>query len=122
MPGAIVAHHRHMSDTALVDAIQSVLAGTAFDRAQGGDAGCGTYLTWCTPTRTFRERHPGVPEALDLEHPDGCTDLIVAVDRDGRLERASLEMLELAPDLVGHPIEDVLPELVERLRRLLSSS
>lgn len=111
-----------MSDTTLVGAIQPVLAGTAFDRAQGGDAGGGTYLTWCAPTRTFRERHPDVPEALDLEHPDGCTDLIVAVDQDGRLEQASLEMLQLAPDLVGNLIEDVLPELVERLRRLLSPS
>lgn len=106
----------------LVDAIQPVLAGTAFDRAQGGDSGGGAYLTWCTPTTTFRDRHPDVPEALDLEHPDGCTDLIVAVDRDGRLERASLEMLEVAPDLVGQPVEDVLPDLVARLRRLLSPS
>lgn len=107
----------------IVDAMQPALAGTAFSNVQGGGTQAGgTYLIWCTPTPTFRERHPDVPEALDLHYPDGCTDLTIAVDADGLLERADLEMLELAPDLVGQPFDAVLPTVVERVRRLLLSS
>jgi hypothetical protein len=101
----------------LAAAIRPALVGTAFEITR--DQGDRSYLLCCVATATFRERHPGVPEALDLEHPDGCTDLIVAVDPDGRLEQARLEMLDLAPDLVGRPAEDALPELASRLRQLL---
>jgi hypothetical protein len=108
-------------DTALHDAIRPAVAGSAFDRGEEQPVASSSLL-WCTPTRTFRERHPDLPEALDLEHPDGCTDLIVAVDAEGRLEEARIEMLDVAPDLVGRPAADVLPELAARLRRMLSPS
>ena len=104
----------------LAAAIRPALVGSAFDGVRDDNASPSSSVLWCTPTRTFRERHPGVPEALDLEHPEGCTDLVVTVDADGRLEQASLEMLDVAPDLVGQPVADVLPDLVARLRELLS--
>jgi hypothetical protein len=101
-------------------AIRPALVGTAFDGVRDDNGSPSSSVLWCAATRAFRERHPEVPEALDLEHPDGCTDLIVSVDAEGRLEQASLEMLDLAPDLVGRPITEALPVLVDRLRQLLS--
>lgn len=112
-------------DHALLEgAFASVLAGTAFD---GGRDECAhstgnPFLFRCAPTPRVRELHPRATAALDAEHPDGCTDLTVAVDDRGRLERADLELLEIAPDLIGRPALEVLPELVERLRRLLAGA
>ena len=102
--------------------VRPALAGTAFAgaRAQGGSRPDGAAsLLWCTPTAELRRRHPGVTAAVDVEHPDGCTDLTVEVDGDGRLVRADLELLEIAPDLVGTPAPAALPLVADRLRSLL---
>ena len=105
----------------LTAALQPVLAGTAYDGRMVSDTrpGKSDYLLLCTATRNFRARHPDVLTPLDSEHPDGCMDLIVEVDDDGRLVQAQLEMLDLADGLLGQPIEDVLPVLVARIAELL---
>jgi hypothetical protein len=97
-------------------AVGPALAGTAFDvPGQGGPSS----VLWCVHTPRFRERHPDLTEALDHQHPDGCTDLTIEVDAEGRLSRFDIEMLDLGTGLVGRPIEDVLPEVVARLRQRL---
>ncbi|GAB6984746.1 hypothetical protein [Nocardioides pyridinolyticus] len=81
--------------------------------------GRSAYLIWCVGSPKFRARHPGIPHALDALNPDGCTDLIIEVDGDGRLTRVDIELLTVADDLVGRPIEEVLPEVADRLDGLL---
>lgn len=105
----------------LTAALDPVLAGTAYNDSRVSDTrpGRSAYVLLCTATRTFRARHPDVLAPLDLEHPDGCMDLIIEVDEDGRLVRAELEMVDLAGDLLGQPIEGALPVLVERIAELL---
>ena len=116
-------------DTAAIvlDAVEPVIAGTLFedDTVNNADArsrsfpGRSAYLIWCVGSPEFRVRHPGLPDALDSLHPDGCTDLVIVVDEDGRLTRVDIECLSVADDLAGRPVEDVLPEVVDRLRELL---
>ena len=117
-----------MDTAALVlDAAEPVITGTLFedDTVNNADArsrsvpGRSAYLTWCVTSRRFRERHPSVPEAVDIEHPDGCTDLVIEVDEDGLLIRVDLECLPVADDLAGRAVEDVLPEVARRLGELL---
>jgi hypothetical protein len=104
-------------------ALQPVLVGTAFDDDHSGppydDGARGTQVLWCAATRDFVLRHPGVTAAVDTAHPDGCTDLVVDVGTEGRLEDAAMECLDLGDGLVGRPIDDALPELVRRVRDLL---
>ncbi|MGB0099524.1 MAG: hypothetical protein WBP61_04510 [Nocardioides sp.] len=115
-----------MDTTALIeDAVLPRFAGTAFGRhaigssKREGPARRSAYLLWCVPTSDFRQRHPGVPEALDPDHLDGCTDLVIEVDDHAILRQADLEALDVAPDLIGRPIAEVLPELTDRIAELL---
>ena len=106
----------------IVAAIQPVLAGTAFDAAQGGGGssyGRGASLIWCTGSVDFRARHPSAVEAFDDDHPGGCTDLSVYVDDAGLVDRAFIEVMSIDDGLVGLPIEDALPVLVQRISEVL---
>ncbi|MDF1603040.1 hypothetical protein [Nocardioides sp. YIM 152315] len=114
----------------LIATLDPLLEGTAFTNGQSGvppdpveaallRPGRSASLTWCAPTPVFRDRHPAARAALDPEHPDGCTDLVVDVDEAGRLVRAELEMLDIGRDLHGRPVEEALPVLAHRLRALL---
>ncbi|WP_243060303.1 hypothetical protein [Nocardioides sp. SR21] len=104
----------------IITALDPVLAGTVFDGPQGSGSAGGSSVIWCAASADFRQRHPSLTDAFDDLHPDGCTDLGIYVDGDGRLDRATLESMDIDDGLVGRPIEDALPVLAERLRDLLS--
>jgi hypothetical protein len=104
-------------------ALQPTLEGTAFGdylpNPPRDDGATDTQVLWCAATPEFVRRHPTVTAAVDAEHPDGCTDLVVDVDDRGNLDGAWIECLDVDEGLVGRPVADVLPELARRLTRVL---
>ena len=113
-----------MSSSALVRSVlEPLLVGTVYEsegQATPDDRpGPAANLLWCAPTRDLLSRHPHAIAALDVDHPDGCSDLMVDVDAEGRLEDAAMECLDLGEGLVGLPIGDALPELARRIADVL---
>lgn len=74
---------------------------------------------WCAATRELMRRHPAATAPLDVEHPDGCTDLWVHVDASGLLETAFMECLDLDDGLVGRPVEEAMPVIARRIAAVL---
>lgn len=104
--------------------IQPVLAGTAFGDnfsrpPTDEDEGPSAQVLWCAATEDVVRRHPGATGAVDVDHPDGCIDLVVDVDARGRLDSAWMECLDLDDGLVGLPIDQALPVLAGRIAEAL---
>ena len=113
----------------VVATLSPVLEGTVFDKPQTGEPPPELAPTprprsagviWCAATTEFVRRHPTVTAAVDVDHPDGCTDLSVYVDEQGLLERAFMECLDLDDGLVGLPIEEALPAIATRIADALA--
>ncbi len=88
--------------------------------ADDGSAGSRPGCVWCAGTRDFLRRHPTVTAAVDVEHPDGCTDLVGRTSTTAvGWTAAFMECLDLDDGLVGLPIEQVIPVLAERIADVL---
>ena len=104
--------------------IQPVLAGTAFDHGSSSppadeEGHVSAQVLWCAAAEAVVRRHPAATGAADVDHPDGCVDLVIDVDARGRLDSAWMECLDLDDGLVGLPIDRALPVLAERIATLL---
>jgi hypothetical protein len=118
----------------LADAIDPVLAGTPFQAGQFGASPEGDAQgIWCGPHEEVITTYPHLAVSAVTGNENGCFDVVVDIDVDGRLFSVLLELVPLArafedmdrPDdaaraaaLVGRPAEDAVPELAELLARV----
>jgi hypothetical protein len=118
----------------LADAIDPVLAGTPFQAGQIGASPDGAVSgIWCGTYDAVIATYPHLAASAVPGNENGCFDVVVDIDADGRLFSVLLELVPLTrafedmdrPDdaarataLVGRPAEDAVPELAELLPRV----